>query len=176
MQADEQNFGTPKRVITTAQDPRRRRLSPTGLDTPKAYMYNCGEQITKGDHGLYKGKAVIVKAGAAGDTEDPSVRLENGKAPKASMLTFVRRATPVAAPAFAFEKPLANLVSLVSVYSNSASSATTAVDEKGKSEADNDQEEYPFIDKERVSSEQFQAIVTAVKQLAASLGKATPEK
>ena len=61
--------------------------------TTKAYFYDSGEQILKGDSVIYKNKAELVKNGAAGDTENPSVRLENGKAPKAASLTFIRRAT-----------------------------------------------------------------------------------
>jgi hypothetical protein len=103
---DKEHFGTPKRVAAEAQDPRKARKSPAGGNTPKAYFYNSGEQIKKGDRVIWKKTRQVVKSGSAGDTEDPSVKLENDKSAKSSLLTFVGRKLPEVEAAPAVENDL----------------------------------------------------------------------
>lgn len=93
---DREYFGTPERVVAAGQDQRKKRLTPTGQNTDKSYFYNTGEQVKKGDRVLHRKKEEIVVAGAGGDTVNPCVKLKNGKAPRVSYLTFLRREHPEA--------------------------------------------------------------------------------
>lgn len=74
----------------------KKRLTPTGQNTDKSYFYNTGEQVKKGDRVLHRKKEEIVAAGSGGDTLNPCVKLKNGKAPRVSYLTFIRREYPEA--------------------------------------------------------------------------------
>lgn len=93
---DREYFGTPERVVAAGQDSKKKRQTPTGQNTEKAYFYNTGEQVKKGDRVTYRKKEEIVTAGAGGDTLNPCVKLKNGKAPRVSYLTFLRREHPEA--------------------------------------------------------------------------------
>lgn len=95
MQEDLNTYGTPARVIDAAQSNIAPRRSPTGVPTNKAYFYNTGEQISKGDVVLYSYRSVrkteVVQSGAGGDTENPTVKFASGKTARASLLTLQHR-------------------------------------------------------------------------------------